>query len=108
MASAEPDFTSDHWCHRHSHSTVACALNGHPECEEHGGELEWANPNYGMPDSPFGPVDQAAIEFFGVYEANVRAGFTAAQSMYLLATQMTGNPGIAPGLDLPEPPTPVN
>lgn len=58
-----------------------------------------------LPDSPFGPVDQAAIEFFGVYEANVRAGFTPAQSMYLLATQMTGNPGIAPGVDLPDPPT---
>lgn len=56
------------------------------------------------PDVDLGPVDMAAIEFHGVYDSNVRAGFTPPQALYLLAVQMTGNPGIAPGLDLPEPP----
>jgi hypothetical protein len=55
-----------------------------------------------FPDIGIGPVDQAAIEFFNVYETNVRAGFTPPQALYLLAVQMVGNPGIAPGIDLPE------
>ena len=59
----------------------------------------------GFPDIGIGPIDQAAIEFFNVYETNVRAGFTPPQSLYLLAVQMTGNPGIAPGIDFPDPPT---
>lgn len=56
------------------------------------------------PQDPIGPVEAVAIEFHGVYEANIKAGFTPPQSLYLLAVQMSGNPGIAPGIDLPEPP----
>ena len=37
------------------------------------------------------------MEFFHVYEANIAAGFAPAQSLYLLAVQMTGTPGEPPG-----------
>jgi len=55
-------------------------------------------------DGDFGPVTVSAIEFHEVYTANVKAGFTPPQALYILACQLTGNPGIAPGIDLPTPP----
>lgn len=57
------------------------------------------------PHDPISPAQATGIEFFSVYEANIAAGFTPPQALYLLAVQMCGNPGIAPGLDLPDPPT---
>lgn len=57
------------------------------------------------PQDPIGPVQALGIEFHGVYEANIKAGFTPPQALYLLAVQMSGNPGIAPGQDVPELPT---
>jgi hypothetical protein len=87
--------SADEWCGFHQKPKFACDdlphVPPHPRLDY---EL---NPD-------LGPVAMAAIEFHGVYNANVEAGFTPPQALYLLAVQMTGNPGIAPGLDLPEPP----
>ena len=59
----------------------------------------------GLPQDPIGRAEGIAMEFRHVYESNIAAGFTAPQALYLLAVQMCGNPGIAPGPDLPEPPS---
>jgi len=48
---------------------------------------------------PISPAEATGIEFHHVYTANVEAGFDPAQSIYLLAVQMTGNPGPPPGPD---------
>lgn len=52
-----------------------------------------------------GPMDQASVEFKTIYDSLVSRGFTDTQALYLVAAQITGNPGIAPGLNLPEPPS---
>lgn len=44
------------------------------------------------------PAEGTAIQLHAIHEANLAAGFSEAQSMYLLAVTMTGNPGIAPGV----------
>jgi hypothetical protein len=59
----------------------------------------------GLPQDPIGKTVTIGHEFFHIYQANIEAGFTPPQSLYLLAVQMTGNPGIAPGLDLPDAPS---
>lgn len=56
------------------------------------------------PQDPIAPAEATAYEFKHVYDANIAAGFTPPQALYLLAVQMVGNPGIAPGVDLPDPP----
>lgn len=48
-------------------------------------------------DDPISPAGATGIEFFHIYTVNIEAGFTPQQSLYLLAVQMTGNPGEAPG-----------
>jgi hypothetical protein len=58
-----------------------------------------------MPQDPIGPKATIGHEYKAVYDANVEAGFTPPQALYILAVQMTGNPGIAPGLDLPDAPS---
>lgn len=55
--------------------------------------------------SPLGPIDQASIEFKTIYDSLVEQGFTESQAVYLVAAQITGNPGIAPGGVLPDPPS---
>lgn len=50
----------------------------------------------GMND-PISPSEATGIEFHSVYEANIKAGFSSSQAMYLLAVQMTGSPGEVPG-----------
>lgn len=57
-----------------------------------------------MPQDPTSPAESVSVEFFHVYQANIAAGFTPPQALYILAVQMVGNPGIAPGVDLKEPP----
>ena len=52
----------------------------------------------------FSPISAASIEFKTVYDDLMDHGFTAHQALYLLAAQVTGNPGIAPGVDAPQPP----
>jgi hypothetical protein len=54
--------------------------------------------------SPLGPIDQASIEFKTIFDSLVEQGFTESHAIYLVAAQITGNPGIAPGPDLPLPP----
>lgn len=56
-----------------------------------------------LPDSPMSPIEATGIEFHGVYMANIKAGFSQSQSLYLLAVQMTGNPGIAPSYENTDP-----
>lgn len=48
-------------------------------------------------EEPLSPTLAAGIEFHHVYETNIKAGFSPDQAMYLLAVQMTGSPGPAPG-----------
>lgn len=50
-----------------------------------------------LPDDPISPTEATAYQFHAIYLANIAAGFSEAQSMYLLGCAMTGNPGIAPG-----------
>ena len=49
-------------------------------------------------DTSPGPLDMASIEFKTVYDSLTEQGFSDAQALYLVAAQITGNPGIAPGL----------
>lgn len=46
----------------------------------------------------------ASIEFKMIYDSLKDKGFSDAQAIYLVAAQITGNPGIAPGPELPEHP----
>lgn len=85
------------WCHRHSQRAEVC---GDDQCLIHADDQ-----NYAMPESPVTPVQQASIEFKNIMDTLIGEGFTEPQALYLLAVQMTGNPGIAPGVDLPNPPT---
>lgn len=54
-------------------------------------------------EDPISPAEATAIEFFSVYQANVSAGFSKRQSIYLLAVQMVNSPGPAPDENEPPP-----
>lgn len=67
-------------------------------CRRLGYEQEGAcQPNQPI-DKIMSPAEGTAIQLHSIHQANISAGFTEAQSMYLLAVTMTGNPGIAPGV----------
>lgn len=51
----------------------------------------------------FSPITAASIEFKTIYDDLTDQGFTEAQAIYLVAAQITGNPGIAPGLPVEKP-----
>ena len=64
---------------------------------------DWADEKCSLVDqmmSPVSPAEGTAIQLHSIHEANLSAGFSEAQSMYLLAVTMTGNPGIAPGVSV--------
>lgn len=56
----------------------------------------------------FGPIDQASIEFKTIFDSLCDKGFSEAHAIYLVAAQVTGNPGIAPGPERPDPPAPYH
>lgn len=58
-----------------------------------------------MPESPMSMLTTAATAQKEVYDTYVNVGFGSAQAVYLVAAQLTGSPGIAPGdSDAPLPP----
>jgi hypothetical protein len=52
-------------------------------------------------DGDLGPLAMASIEFRTIYDSLVSYGFDDRQALYLLAAQITGNPGPAPLKDVP-------
>jgi len=48
-------------------------------------------------NDPISPAEATGIEFHSVYQANINAGFSEAEALYILGCQITGNPGPAPG-----------
>lgn len=104
MSESEKPWREMKWCHRHSRPVGDCRDE---LCTANANNQQYAtyDPNI-PPTDPVSKAETIGYEFYHVYEANIQAGFTPQQALYLLAVQMSGNPGIAPGPDLPEPPGP--
>lgn len=89
--------SSENWCHKHSRPVFECKK---VECSVNRGNLEYAFSDIPTP----GPIDSASIEFKTIFDSLVQQGFTEAQAIYMVAAQVTGNPGVAPGSESPTPP----
>lgn len=57
---------------------------------------DWQDPN-DIPESPIGEMTASGMDMYTIYEANKEAGFTSDQSLYIVASLLTGSPGPAPG-----------